>query len=184
MSWHLPGFRARNHPQVTAVAGVDDTIDERITPHVLYRQFDYRFAFTLDAAANEANKKTPAFYSLERDGLDDPWAPHSVWCNPPYSNIGPWLEKSHREFAAGCKAIVLLLPANRTEQAWWQQWVEPYRDRGGPLRTEFVAKRWNFGTPANQQARYRSSAPFGLAAVMFSTRHVDESVPAPGTAAG
>lgn len=163
----FPGFKPRNHPQQTAVRGVDDTVDERITPRWLYRQYDYRFAFTLDAAANEQNRKTETFYSIDNDGLEHPWAPHSVWCNPPYSCIEPWLEKAHAEFAMGCKSIVLLLPANRTEQPWWQKHVEPYRDRGGLMRTEFIARRFNFGIPNNEDGKFSSSPPFGCVAVIF-----------------
>jgi len=160
-------MKIRNHPQQVAVRGALDTVDERITPHWLFRQYDHRFGFTLDVAANERNRKTEAFFSIEDDGLAQPWAPHSVWCNPPYSSIEPWLVKAHAEFAAGCRAIVMLLPANRTEQTWWQRHVEPYRDRGGSIRTEFIAKRFNFGVPGNGEAKFRSSPPFGCVAVIF-----------------
>jgi phage N-6-adenine-methyltransferase len=166
----LVGFKIRNHPQQVAVRGASDTVDERITPHKIFREFHHRFSFTLDVAANERNRKTDAYFSIEDNGLEQPWAPHSVWCNPPYSNIGPWVEKAHREFAAGCRAIVLLLPANRMEQPWWQRYVEPHRDRGGPMRTEFLAGRFNFGVPGNEDGKFKTSAPFGCVAVIFDRR--------------
>jgi hypothetical protein len=35
--------------------------------------------------------------------------------------------------------IVMLLPANRTEQGWWQKHIEPFRDRAmSRLTTEFL----------------------------------------------
>jgi len=164
----LCGFKITNHPQQVGKRGASDKVDERITPDWLFHQYDERFSFTLDAAANAQNAKMAMFWDLERDGLQQAWAPHRVWCNPPYSNLSAWLEKAHREFAAGCPVIVMLLPANRTEQRWWQDHVEPYRDRvGGFLRAEFIARRFNFGLPDNPEGKFHSSPPFGCVAVIF-----------------
>lgn len=70
-----------------------------------------------------------------------------MWCNPPYSNCGEWVEKAWAEQEA--ELVVMLLPANRTEQKWWQEMVEPFRDRpDSPLRTEFIAGRIRFITAA------------------------------------
>jgi phage N-6-adenine-methyltransferase len=159
-------FKPKNHPQQIATREVVTSIDERFTPDKLYREYDSRFHFTLDVAATAENTKTAFFYDREQDGLRQPWAPHRVWCNPPYSDLEPWLRKSHSA-RAGCPVIVMLLPSNRTEQPFWQQWIEPYRDRGGWLRTEFIAKRRNFGTPDNESGKHHSSPPFGLVAVIF-----------------
>ncbi|MNL51758.1 hypothetical protein D3C87_1748820 [compost metagenome] len=63
--------------------------------------------------------------------------------------------------------IVMLLPANRTEQAWWQDHVEPYRDRGIFMRVEFLRRRFNFGMPGNEAGKFHSSPPFGCVAVIF-----------------
>lgn len=57
----------------------------------------------------------------------------------------------------------MLLPANRTEQRWWQREVEPYRDGhamrdGCALTTRFLASRINF---VDAGRKYTSSAPFG-----------------------
>lgn len=166
----LVGFKGRNHWEQVSVRGADDKVDERITPQDLYEAYNSQFQFTLDAAANESNRKTERFYDLATDGLRQPWAPERVWCNPPYSNIAAWLYKAHREFEGGCTPIVMLLPANRTEQKWWQQFVEPFRDRGGFIRTEFVARRRNFGVPGNEGANWKKGVPFGLVAVIFSPK--------------
>lgn len=156
----LVGFKIENHPQQVGKRGAKDTVDERITPDWLFSLLNSRFGFTLDAAANRRNAKCAHFYDLETDGLAQPWAPHSVWCNPPYSNLAPWLEKAWAEHRAGA-GVVMLLPANRTEQRWWQTHVEPYRDGRGPLQTEFIARRFNFGVPGNEGAQFNSSPPFG-----------------------
>jgi phage N-6-adenine-methyltransferase len=163
----LIGFTPTNHPQQVKKRGATDRVDERITPERIYRPYADRYGFTLDAAANKQNAKCHSFYDLEADGLTKPWAPHVVWCNPPYSNLGAWLAKAHAEFKAGCPAVVMLLPANRTEQVWWQEHVEPFRDKGGFMRTEFIRSRFNFGQPGNEGAKFNSSPPFGCVVVIF-----------------
>lgn len=139
----------RNHPGQVSTRGADDSVDDRRTPAGLFREQDYLHRFTLDVAASEENAKLPAFFSIDTDGLAQSWAGHRVWCNPPYSNIGPWVEKAWAEMRAACELVVMLLPANRTEQSWWQSQVEPFRDRvaGGGIRltTRFLAGRIEFG---------------------------------------
>lgn len=161
----LVGFSASNHPQQTARSGAKDTVDERITPQDLFDKYNASYGFTLDVAANKSNAKCPAYFDLDSNGLAQEWT-GSVWCNPPYSDIRPWVEKAIASVASkSARVVVLLLPANRTEQRWWQDLVEPIRDdgRGGPVNisTEFLARRLNFGTPSNPTGKYKSSAPFG-----------------------
>ncbi len=163
----IVGFKSRNNPEQVRVRGPIDTVDERITPDDLYASFNARFHFTLDVAANKKNTKTAFFFDLAANGLQQTWAPERVWCNPPYSNCAAWLYKAHREFQDGCPIICMLLPANRTEQKWWHQFVEPYRDRGTFLRTEFIPRRRNFGVPGNEGANWKKGVPFGLVAVIF-----------------
>jgi len=163
----LVGFKITNHPQQVAKRGASDRVDERITPQWLFDSYHARYGFTLDAAANPANAKVREHFDLQADGLAQPWAPHRVWCNPPYSNLGGWLTKAHEEFRAGCSVIVMLLPANRTEQAWWQDHVKPHRDRGSFMRVEFLRRRFNFGMPGNEAGKFHSSPPFGCCAVIF-----------------
>lgn len=125
----LVGFHARNHRQQVGRRGADPLVDDRATTRETFALLHERFRFTVDVAASAHNAKLPRFYSIEDDGLAQSWAGERVWCNPPYSLIEPWIEKAHAETDA--ELIVLLLPANRTEQGWWQRQVEPFRDRGG-----------------------------------------------------
>lgn len=132
-------FRSRNHPQQTSRRGdaslfpelVDatDETDDRATPWELYRLLDNRFHFTIDVAASEHNAKCERYYDRDANGLAQSWAGERVWCNPPFSAIRPWVAKAHAEVDA--ELVVMLLPSNRTEQPWWQELVEPQRDRGG-----------------------------------------------------
>lgn len=108
------------------------------------------------------------------------WPSHGggerVWCNPPYSSIEPWVRKAWAETAA--EVVVMLLPANRTEQGWWMDLVEPYRDRpGSPLRVEFMRGRPRFIMAGRGQTTVRPNArpPFGLVVLIWQ-RHAPEPI--------
>lgn len=139
----LVGFQARNHPQQAVRRDVDD----RATVAGVFDPLDARFGpFTVDVAAAAHNTKCARWYGIADDGLAQDWSGERVWCNPPYSSIAPWIRKAWASPAA--EVIVMLLPANRTEQSWWRDLVEPYRDRvGSPLRTEFIPGRLRFLAP-------------------------------------
>lgn len=77
---------------------------------------------------------------------------------PPYSAIAPWVAKAHEELDA---LVVMILPANRTEQGWWQRHIEPYRDRGGRLTTEFLAGRIRFIRRGQTEVGPNERPPFG-----------------------
>lgn len=157
------GFAITNHPQQVGKRGAADKVDDRQTPDDIFLPLDAEFHFTVDAAASLANTRCPRFYSIHDDGLEQDWTGETVWCNPPYSNIRPWVEKALSSTAT----TVLLLPANRTEQAWWQDLVEPHRDASdGRLETRFLRGRRNFATPDNPSGKYLSSPPFGLVVVV------------------
>lgn len=163
----LLGFAIENHPQQVRKRGARDTVDERITPPAIFNPLQAEFGFNLDAAANEANRKCPEYFDLGGNGLAHSWTACRVWCNPPYSDIRPWVEKAWAEHHAGCALIAMLLPANRTEQAWWQDLIEPHRDGRGPLETRFYRRRFNFGIPGNEAGKFHSSPPFGCVLVIW-----------------
>ena len=180
----LVGFKIKNHPQQVGRRGARDTVDERITPERVFGPLMEEFDFTLDAAANDNNAKTPTFFSLSNDGLAQDWHGHRVWCNPPYSDIRPWVEKAWAEHRAGCAVIVMLLPANRTEQGWWQDLIEPFRDGRGPIQTRFYRSRFNFGLPNNPEGKFHSSPPFGCVLVIWRTAQGIEAATADETRSG
>ena len=105
-----------------------------------------------------------------------------MWCNPPYSNIGPWVAKALSEVEGGCLKVVMLLPANRCEQLWWQELIEPMRDRGLNVTTRFLKGRPRFGWPTEKPRSKRGDRPpFGLVVIVITpsgdwkaqVRHVD-----------
>ncbi len=193
-----PGFVPQNHPNQTKKRGVDDDVDDRETPPDVFNPLHREFGFTLDVAAARHNTKCPRFYAkgpeetiftrqqadlwqrtlaeqgaIGFDGLAMPWnADERVWCNPPFSEIAPWVEKAH---SARC-TVVMLLPANRTEQPWWQRYVEPYRDGAiGAVRTRFLGGRKSFlyrgETIGNSTS---TNPPFGIVILVWDRRPVPE----------
>lgn len=161
----LIGRKARNHPQQVRRLGVDDAIDDRRTPFSVFGLLNERYSFTLDVAAGAENAKCARFFDREANGLEQSWAGERVWCNPPYSSIEPWVLKAWREMRAGCEVVCMLLPANRTEQGWWQAHVEPHREAvrdGVRLGTAFLAGRIRFGRPGVAPPPKGDRPPFGL----------------------
>lgn len=168
----LVGFRAQNHPQQTAKPEGDDrqTAPEHFDP------LHARFGFTIDVAATPENAKLPRFYTVLEDGLTQTWAGERVWCNPPYSSIEPWLVKAWREFE--CEdygesnppaLIVMLLPANRCEQGWWQRHVEPRREERATrgLHVEFLPGRMRFIRTGSTEVGPNERPPFGCCLLIW-----------------
>jgi phage N-6-adenine-methyltransferase len=164
----LAGFRASNHPQQIAVRGATSR-DDLGTDPALFAKLDERFHFTLDVAATADNAKCEQFFTLEDDGLSKWWTGR-VWCNPPYSQISLWVQKAWLDWQTvpPPELIVMLLPANRPEQGWWQDHVEPFRDRpGSPLRTEFLRGRQRFVMPGAEAIGPNERPPFGCVLLIW-----------------
>jgi len=170
--------RATNHPQQVAANGVRDDVDDRATTPELFAKIHARFGFTIDAAAASHNAKLPRFFDRATCGLSQPWAGERVWCNPPYSRIRPWIEKAWASEDA--PLIVMILPANRTEQGWWQHLVEPFRDRpGSVLRTEFLPGRIRFLKPGQSRIGPNERSPFGCVLLIWDRHNTTAASPRP-----
>ncbi len=119
-------------------------------------------------AALPHNAKRPRYYTPAENGLAQPWDGERVWCNPPYSSIEPWLEKAWAEWRlGGPELIVMLLPANRTEQGWWQRQVEPHRDRSSEFRVEFLSGRLRFIAHDATEIKPNERPPFGCCLLIW-----------------
>ena len=155
----LVRFKAKNHPQ----QATRDEVDDRRTPASLFDELNGKHHFTVDAAASQINALLPDFWTLETDALVQSWHSQRVWCNPPYSAIAPWVQKAWNEMEDGCSIVVMLLPANRCEQGWWQQFVEPLRDRpaihGITLSTQFLPGRLRFAWPTDRVVPIKGDRP-------------------------
>lgn len=206
----LVGFKAQNHPQQKAKPAIDD----RATTPEFFAELHDRFGFTVDVAAEAHNAKLPRFHTPEQNGLTQSWNGERVFCNPPYSNIRPWIEKAwlerekpHRwidcpvgselrnptafRFCQRCDleewadgrviygafakpgrcgepTVVMLLPANRTEQAWWQELVEPHlRIRRNNFQVEFLPGRMRFIRTGQTEVGPNERPPFGCCLLIW-----------------
>lgn len=66
----------------------------------------------LDVCAQAQTAKAPAYYCLAEglDGLALPWASVN-WCNPPFSDVLPWIEKAMLEADRG-NTTYMIFPDN------------------------------------------------------------------------
>ncbi len=128
--------------------------------------------YTLDVAACEESHLAHLWYSQAMDGLSLPWF-GDVWCNPPWDDLEAWVQRCWLQWRdePALNSVSMLLPGNRTEQPWWQRWVEPYRDLGRllvtpftmpsvRLRSYFLPGRTPYGSPGNPTGRHVTSPPF------------------------
>ncbi len=161
-------FVARNHPQQVATRGALDEVDDRGTPPELFDPLHAKYRFTLDVAAAAHNAKCRFFYTREDNGLLQSWQNEMVWCNPPYSDLDSWCRKAWAEHLTA-KGIVMLVPANRTEQGWWQDNVEPFRDKDhSPLRVSFRRGRDRFVRAGQEVVGANERPPFGCALLVWT----------------
>lgn len=186
----------RNHPNRTKKRGADDAIDDRETPPDVFDPLNIEFRFTLDVAAARHNAKCRRYYALgprrltdprqlsflpevfvgdedalAYDGLAQRWERGEViWCNPPFSDIAPWVHKATFSEAT----VVMLLPANRCEQPWWQRYIEPWRDERSinlMLKTRFLPKRRCFRNKGQEITnRTSKNPPFGIVIAIWDRR--------------
>lgn len=147
----------------------DEVTDDRQTHPRHFIELNQRHGpFTLDVAAAEHNTKCARYFDVDANGLEQDWSGERVWCNPPYSDIAPWVRKAWASWAAAL-GIAMLLPATRTEQPWWQTMVEPFRDRvDSPLRTEFLPGRMHFLRPGQTAIATGERPPFGCVLLVWS----------------
>ena len=162
------GFKAQNHPQQIGIRGALDGVDDRGTRWEDFNAWNEELGpFTLDAAAAPHNAKVSKFYTRADNGLEQSWADEKVWCNPPYSDLGAWLRKAWAEWDKTL-GVVMLVPANRVEQKWWQDWVEPWRDyEGSDLRVRFLPGRLRFDRPNVEIGPKGDRPPFGCALLIW-----------------
>lgn len=164
------GYQARNHPQQVGRRGADPSVDDRAITMEDFAPLHERFRFTIDAAATPENARLPRFWTTEDDALDTWWGGERVWCNPPYSHpsLGRWVGKAwEQHHFSSVELIVMLVPANRTEQRWWQEQVEPFRDRGQHFAVEFLPGRMRFLRNGQTAIGPNERPPFGCCLLIW-----------------
>jgi hypothetical protein len=159
-------------PEARVDPGLD--LDRRYTTpetmHLIKRLADVS-AWDLDAAADAESHWAEKWFGIEADGLAQDWDGHT-FVNPPFSDIGPWVKKAWSEWArpGALQTVAMLLPANRTEQPWWQEHVEAWRDephRSREFTTHFLPTRVRYGHPGNPRGVGAGSPPFASVLLLW-----------------
>jgi site-specific DNA-methyltransferase (adenine-specific) len=92
------------------------------TPPEIFGPLNVEFKFTIDVCASHWTAKVPRYYTSSDDGLTQSWAGETVWCNPPYSNVGKWVRKAWQESQKPGTTIAMILWA-RTDSSWCESYV-------------------------------------------------------------
>jgi phage N-6-adenine-methyltransferase len=93
------------------------------TPPEVFHALDLEFGFGFDVCAEYETAKCPDYWTIEDDALSMSWAKDAlsripgaglielgaIWCNPPYSNITPWVEKAIEAQAKGRMTVMLVM---------------------------------------------------------------------------
>lgn len=87
----------------------DIMTDKVETPDWLMRMIEIAWEPTLDPCPIDYKEGDPS-------GLNMDWNFQIVYCNPPYSDILPWVEKATSVLVG---RVILLLPV-RTATSWWE----------------------------------------------------------------
>lgn len=127
--------------------------DEWETPQQIFDELNKEFHFTLDPCATDENHKCEMYYTAKENGLVQNWGRQIVFCNPPYSQIGKWVEKAYRESQQDCTIVVLLIPS-RTDTRYFHDFIYQRSE------IRFIKGRLKFGESKN-------SAPFPSMIVIF-----------------
>jgi phage N-6-adenine-methyltransferase len=90
------------------------------TPKEIFNFYKKMYKLSFDVAANNKNHMTDCYYDFlsGEDALKEPWSMYGNWCNPPYSNIKPWVEKAIKEMREG-NLTVMLIPSD-TSASWFR----------------------------------------------------------------
>ncbi|MGL4939404.1 phage N-6-adenine-methyltransferase [Shewanella sp.] len=95
------------------------------TPDYIFTPLHHEFSFSVDVAASDKNHLLPLYFTEQDDALSVDWlskipkgGSRAAWCNPPYSNIGPWMKKAANEAKVNGIITVMFVP-NTPDAGWW-----------------------------------------------------------------
>lgn len=127
------------------------------TPPDHFRRWDGELGpFKLDPCATAENALCDRFFTAEDNGLTRDWGTERVFCNPPYSNPGPWAEKAYEASLAGATVVMLVKVSTDTE--WWRTCV---KDKA---TVRYLEGRLRF---LDRNGEQRGPAPFASALLIY-----------------
>ena len=98
------------------------------TPQDLFDVLYNEFKFDVDVACSEKNRKCSFGYHY--DSLDKEWTGEPIgakgraWCNPPYSNVTPWVQKAIDETNYNPGSVVAMLLNHDASTGWYKLALE------------------------------------------------------------
>ncbi len=100
------------------------------TPPELFEALHSEFHFMVDVAASRNNALVDIFINEQENALSRAWVPQDgrswagayVWCNPPYSDIGPWVRKAAEQSQAGIGCVMLVMAD--TSVGWYAEAIK------------------------------------------------------------
>lgn len=146
------------------------------TPPAVFAALNAEFNFKVDVAASRKNALCDIHISEEENALIRDWTPDNsgwagcyVWCNPPYSDIGPWVKKAAEQAAKGIGTVMLVMMDQSV--GWFKDAVQTCQEVrlviGG--RLSFIDP--TTGKPAagnNKGSMFLIWHPFGRMPAVFS----------------
>lgn len=140
--------------------------DEKRTPQEFFDQLDEIYNFELDVAAGDDPEmhRCDRYYTKEDNALKKSWAVeegNGRYCNPPYSNVWPWVIKCIMEAEKQPDAPVVLLVMAATSSLWFKHAFEHATE------VIFVVGNLKFGT-------HGRAAPYGSAVFVFKGKHTGD----------
>lgn len=133
--------------------------DSYQTPDFVYDWANDIFGFDIDLAASDENHKHEKYFTRQDNALDKEWSKfgHIGWCNPPYSNVVPWIEKAIEEAKNGFRTVMLLPTPNG----------DSYNDKMLKQGMIFIIGRlafldWKTGVPVSGNNRGSCLVLFGF----------------------
>ncbi|MFP2768082.1 phage N-6-adenine-methyltransferase [Oceanisphaera sp. KMM 10153] len=105
--------------------------DSWATPLPVYMAMEAEFDFAADICASDRNAKHPIYLTEADDTLNHETlqrmaglipAGNYVWCNPPYSDIGPWVTAAIVLQDMGIGVVMLVMADNSV--GWYAKAIE------------------------------------------------------------
>jgi phage N-6-adenine-methyltransferase len=147
----------------------DDEKDLAQTPPELVKWIEDNITgrpFDLDVCCIAATAKAPIYYSLIEQGIDSlkiPWLSLN-WCNPPYSDIMPWVDKAISEAEKG-NTTVMLIPDKPEVGYIRKAWDHCDTFLRFPYRINFIRPN---GKPFTTPDGKKQGPKFPVVAIVFT----------------
>lgn len=143
--------------------------DHWCTPEKLFNDLHALWGFTVDVACEIETALLPKYYTPKEDGLMQDWSTEVFWCNPPYSDLKPWLTKSSVSYKQGGTGLVLV--PSRTDTIAFQDFAVP-----NCTCICFVKGRIKFSDPNADPNAKKNPSPFPSVIIVFDNDLTEEKL--------